>query len=147
MPRHPRQEPDLSAFEPIISEAVRAFGTDLSYATAMAAKAHVIMMKRLTWLARSQVREAEAVAREQCEAGPAFVCPATAAPCGTTDQCRYSTGTLRELVVTPAPLGPMRGGKLVTRPQVGAGGVPSTYNSEAAVMPLREQLEVLPRLA
>jgi hypothetical protein len=146
MPRYSPSEPDLTAFAPVIASAVRAFGTDVDYATTMAAKAHVILVKRATWTARQRIREGEAAAREECATAGTFVCEVTSpAPCGTTTACRYAAGELRDLDVPDVPLGPMRGGKVVERPQPGPDGVRTTYNSESAVLVLREQLEVLPR--
>lgn len=146
MPRHSPADPDLTAFAPVIASALRAFGTDLDYATTMAAKAHVILTKRATWAARQRIRAAEAAAREECAAADTFTCGATA-PCGVTVQCRFSREELRDLDVPDVPLGPMRGGRTVPRPQPGPDGGPTFYNSESAVLVLREQLEVLPRLA
>ena len=51
MPRH-HAEPAVTVFAPLIDDAVRAFCTDLGYATEMAARAVTILTHRKTWVAR-----------------------------------------------------------------------------------------------
>lgn len=101
MPRRHPPEPDLTAFEPIIASAVRAFGADLGYATQMAARAVVVLEKRATWTSRKIVREAEAAARAACSAVPSFPCDSPF-PCGVTTACRFSEGLLRDLQLPEA---------------------------------------------
>lgn len=140
MPLPRSAQPDVTPFEPVMAQALLAYSIDPSYAIAMATKAVTVLAKQATWKARLAMREAEATAREECAAAGTFTCAATA-PCGSTTQCRFSRDEFRELVVTDQPLGPMRGGKVVARPQPGPDGAPTAYNLEAAVLVLRDQRE------
>lgn len=149
MTNHNGRQPqpiDCTEFEPVMARALLAYSVDPSYAIAMATKAVTVLGKQATWKARLAMREAETIARDECVAAGTFTCAAKA-PCGSTTQCRFSREEFRELVVTEQPLGPMRGGKVVERPQPGPDGAPTTYNLEAAVLVLRDQREGLVRPA
>lgn len=139
MPRSPLVI-DTSKFTGVMADALAAFGTDLSYATDMCAKARVIEAKRATWNARTRLREAAADARTLCEDGPEFTCE-SALPCGVGPACRYATGDdLATFEPVPVKLGPTHGGSVVERPQLGPDGSPTTYNIECVVGPFRDHL-------
>jgi hypothetical protein len=136
----PRRDPDLSRFQPVIDDMLKAFSQDgTSYAVAMSARAVTILRKRASHNARSRVRAAEATARQLCEDGPAFVC-AAAAPCGVGRLCRYAPADLRDVAVED---GPTRTSRRTQRPQLGPDGQPTTYDLETAVPVVAEGDEVL----
>lgn len=139
-PRRP-PEPDLARFQPIVAAALKAFAVDASYAIDMATRANIVITKRRTWESRKIIRAAEAVARVACSSAASFTCD-NPAPCGVTRACRFSSGPLRELVLEVIePLGPVRGGQARERPQLSSDGTRTTYNSEVAVIPFRDQQE------
>lgn len=141
MTRRRPPEPDLSAFAPVLAAALKAYASDPEYAVQMATRAVVVLEKRATWSSRKIVRDAEAAARKACSAAGSFSCDNTA-PCGVGAMCRFSSGPLRDLELPEAPkLGPTRGGRMVERPQLASDGTRSSYNSEVAVIPHRDQQE------
>ncbi len=141
--RVPRQRVpiDTARFATDVETAYLAFGTDASYAAAMARNAVTIQRKRNVWQARRDqvsvfdgagpdwqarrdIRAAEQGARELCEDAEPFRCT-TISPCGTGD-CKFAAGEMALLDV-----GDRRGP--VERPQ------PSNrhrYTLEAAVVAL-----------
>lgn len=88
-------EVDCSKFEPLVEEALRAFMADSTYATTMAARAVSIVSKRSIWALRMELREAEASARKQCNAGGVYFCT-NQGPCGT-GQCPFATDDLKQI--------------------------------------------------
>lgn len=141
-----QSEPVVSPFTGLMAQGLLGYRQDPSYAIAMATTAVTIHAKRATWAARLAVREAEAIARAQCEAVDPVVCTsAPPTPCGVGAACVFSTGELRDLEVPDVPLGSQRGGKLVQRPQPGPDGGHASYNSESAVLVLRYQRAVVLR--
>lgn len=120
----------MDQFQDQVTEALGAFGSDVSYAVAVVSAAVNIRRKRQTWRHRLELREAEQEARAQCAAGPDFICK-TQSPCGT-GTCRFASKELRGLKV-PECAGPSQ------RPQLLATG--GSYSIEAAVYPLSELRE------
>lgn len=117
---------DPAVFAAAVDTALAAFGTDVSYAVAMARAAVVIGRKRRVWQARKDLREAEARAHAECAATGPFDCHAES-PCGTGD-CKFATGEHAALAVTaPGP---------TVRPQASNR---RTYSLEPAVAALADR--------
>ncbi len=118
--------PELVALRRRVDVALAAFGTDVSYAVAIARAADVIVAKRRAWVARRTLVAAEATARAEC-AEVSFECHAMS-PCGTGD-CKFARGDLAALVAPAA--GP------VSRPQaVSTGG----YDLQPAITALAARI-------
>lgn len=140
MPRRIPTEPITEPFRALCAEALIAYELDASYAISMATRAVIIQGKQATHRARSLLKLAEGEARAACEATDTFTC-SNPLPCGVGPLCRFSTGELRTLEINDMTLGPMRGGKLVDRPQPGPTGERGSYNVESAVYSYRDRLE------
>lgn len=133
VPRHP-QDPDCSPFAELMAEALRAFATDVEYATAMAARASVVLVRRQVWQARTDVRQAEAAAVARCRAAGSFTCDADTLVCGI-GSCRWATPELATVVVMTTAEG-RTAGRPRRRPQLTSSGEPATTCAELAVRPL-----------
>lgn len=96
---------DVTGFAEQVTAAILAFGTDESYAVAMARAAVVISRKRAVWQARKDLRAAETDAHAQCLDTDPFPCHAVSA-CGTGD-CKFAKGEHAQLTVG-APAGVSR---------------------------------------
>lgn len=114
------------ALSDLLSQALGAFTSDVSYAVAIARSAVTIESKRTMWKLRNELKESEQQARKMCSAGGSFFC-VNPSPCGT-GQCPFAQGDL-SLLVVPRHKGTTR------RPQ------PSMYDEysiDRAVIPLRD---------
>jgi hypothetical protein len=114
---------DVSKYEPLLAEALRAYALDESYAVAVSRQAITVQNKRRVWQARLELRAAEASARQQCVTSDARVC-AVGSPCGT-GECPFAASEMASLLCEA------RSGK-TTRP------IPSAYDHytiESAVRP------------
>lgn len=89
-----KQEVDVTRFQPLIEEAMKAFGAHVAYAEAMSRAAVTIERKRAVWKIRTNVAKAEAAARVECEKRK-FVCEVRN-PCGT-GKCRFAPDDLAEI--------------------------------------------------
>lgn len=82
---------DVGSFAHEIEAALTVFTVDVSYAVSMARAAVTIETKRQSWLARKELRAAEAAAHAEC-AQHVFECHAES-PCGTGD-CKFAQGEM-----------------------------------------------------
>lgn len=82
-----KQEVDVTRFDPLVEEALRAFGADVTYAVEMSKQAVTVERKRATWKVRAAAKKAEEEARTECDKHE-FVCEVKN-PCGTGD-CRFA---------------------------------------------------------
>ena len=116
---------DITAYVPVVDQAMRAFAADVSYAVGMVRQATTIQSKREVWAIRSELRDAESSAQKLC-AEDAVVGCSSKTPCGI-GSCRFAQGDLSEILI---PAESLVGG--IQKPCGGTG-----YGIDAAVAVLR----------
>lgn len=114
------------ALSDLLSQALGAFTSDVSYAVAMTGVATTIENKRVNLRLRTEVRRAEAVARKQCAVSGDFFC-SNPSPCGV-GQCPFAKGDLAGLRVDSV-------GGTTVRPQE---SLYDDYSIDQVVAPLRK---------
>lgn len=85
---------DLAAYVPVVDSALAAFAQDVSYAVGMVRQATTIQSKREVWAIRSELRDAESLARKMCAEDEVVGC-ASKTPCGV-GACRFAQGDLAQ---------------------------------------------------
>jgi len=85
------------AYVSVVDSALAAFSQDVSYAVGMVRQATTIQSKREVWAIRSELRDAEALARKMCADDVVVGCAAKT-PCGV-GPCRFAQGDLASAVV------------------------------------------------
>lgn len=86
---------DLSAYEQVIASAIQAFAYDFSYAETILTKARMMRTHRTFWATLTELRHAEALAREACAKDGITGCVLTT-PCGV-GECPYASGDHRKV--------------------------------------------------
>lgn len=112
-------------FTLVVDSAVRAFGSDVSYAVAIISAAVSIRKKRSSWELRRELRQAEKAARELCSDASPFSCH-TLSPCGTAT-CKFAQGDLTLVKASHCP---------GSTPRVQQNAIGGNYSVEAAIEPL-----------
>jgi len=90
------------AYVSVVDSALAAFSQDVSYAVGMVRQATTIQSKREVWAIRSELRDAESLARKMCADDTVVGCAAKT-PCGV-GLCRFAQGDLASAVVADEAL-------------------------------------------